>query len=306
MKWAVVLSVLTALIMAGLVAFAYVHGTDLRVLDPQGPIAFQERSVIFITLGLSAIVVIPLFIMLFYFALKYRASGSEANRRHEPNWDHDSWFAEAVWWFVPGVIIVLLGVLSWKTAHSLDPYQPIENGVAPITIQVIALDWKWLFVYPQEGIATVNMVEFPKDTPVHFEITSDAPMNSFWIPSLGGQIMAMPGMTTQLNLLADNVGDYNGFSANISGNGFAGMAFTARAVSEDDFTNWVQSVRGMSQPLDASSYAALAAPSEYNPIAYYSSVAGDIFNDNIMKYMMPAMQGDSMNDMQGMSMQLSP
>lgn len=296
MKTGLILSGVAALAIAGLVAFAYVHGADLRVLNPQGPIGLQERSVIFITVGLAAVVVIPLFVMLFYFALKYRANGKEAHKTHEPNWDHDSWFAEAVWWFVPAVIIVMLSVLAWDTAHALDPYRPIQSSTPALTIQVIALDWKWLFVYPQQGIATVNMVEFPTNTPVHFYLTSDAPMNSFWIPSLGSQIMVMPGMTTQLNLLASNAGDFDGFSANISGTGFAGMAFTARAVSSGDFSNWVASVHQMNNPLDENMYAQLAEPSEYNPVSYYSFVIGDIFNDNVMKYMVPA----NMNGMEGM------
>ncbi|MDR3547717.1 MAG: COX aromatic rich motif-containing protein [Candidatus Pacebacteria bacterium] len=290
MKWQLVLAGLAALIIAGLVAFAYLHGADLRVLNPQGPIGLEERRVIALSVLLPAVIIIPLFVMLFYFAWKYRAGGAAAQQTHEPNWDHDNWFAEAVWWVIPACIILCLSIVAWRTSYELDPFKPLQSEAPTMTIQVIALDWKWLFIYPQQGIATVNMVEFPKDTPVRFEITSDAPMNMFWIPSLGGQIMAMPGMTTQINLLANGVGEYNGLSSNISGDGFAGMTFMAKSVSQDDFNQWVQSVKAGSDPLTPSAYTTLAAPSTYVPVTYYSSVQGDLYTESIMKYMMPGVQ----------------
>ena len=297
MKRNLILPGIAGLIIVGLVVFAYVHGTDLRVLNPQGPIGLEERWVIGTTVLLAAIVVVPLFIALFAFAWQYRASNPKAHQTHEPNWDHDNWFMEVIWWAVPAVIVVGLCIMAWQTTHRLDPFKEIQGSGPSMTVDVIALDWKWLFIYPQQGIASVNMVEFPQNTPVHFYITSDAPMNSFWIPSLGGQIMAMPGMTTQLNLLANTQGDFNGFSSNISGDGFAGMAFTAKSVSDSDFQAWVQSVKSQSNPLDADTYTALAEPSEYNPVTYYSSVAGDLFTDNVMKYMMAPMRASSMQGM---------
>ncbi len=289
MKWSLILTGIAALIVAGIVAFACIHGADLRVLNPQGPIGLEERWVIYATVLLSSIVVIPLFILLFVFAWKYRIGNVKTKHEHEPNWDHDSWLAETIWWLVPAVIIVFLSVLAWNTTHELDPFKPLSGSNAPITIQVIALDWKWLFIYPTQGIATVNFVEFPENAPVHFYITSDAPMNSFWIPSLGGQIMAMPGMTTQLNLLANTSGTFNGFSSNISGAGFAGMAFTAKSVSPVDFSAWVASVQKDQNPLNTFSYDSLAQPSEYNPVTYYSSLGSDLFTANVMKYMMSTM-----------------
>ncbi len=230
-----ILPAIAGLIIVGLVVFAYLHGADLRVLNPQSPVGLEERWVIGMTVALAAIVVAPLFIALFVFAWKYRASNSNDAGPHQPNWDHDSWLAEFVWWLVPAVIVVGLCVIAWQTTHQLDPFKELQGNGPSMTIDVVALDWKWLFIYPEQGIATVNMVEFPQNVPVHFYITSDAPMNSFWIPSLGGQIMAMPGMTTQMNLLANSQGDFNGFSSNISGDGFAGMAFTAKSVSDEDF-----------------------------------------------------------------------
>jgi cytochrome o ubiquinol oxidase subunit 2 len=286
MRWNFIWAAVAALIIAGIVAFAWTHGAELSVLNPQGPIGLQERWVIGMTVGLSAIVVIPVFIILFVFAWRYRANNPKARKEHEPNWDHDNWWAEFVWWLVPTAIVICLSVIAWQTTHALDPFKQLQGSEPPITIDVIALDWKWLFIYPAQGIATVNMVEFPTNAPVHFYITSDAPMNSFWIPSLGGQIMTMPGMTTQLNLLASKDGSFDGSSANISGDGFAGMSFTAKSVSEDDFNAWVQSVRQGSNPLNISSYAELAQPSEYNPVTTYSSVTGDLFTTNVMKYMM--------------------
>lgn len=301
MKRNLILVGIAVLVVVGLVVFAFLHGADMRVLNPQGPIGFEERWVIFATIALSAIVVLPVFFFLFLFAWKYRADHPNVHLTHEPNWDHDSWWAEFVWWLVPLVIVFCLSIIAWKTTYELDPFKPLTSSNAPLTVEVIALDWKWLFIYPQQGIASVNLVEFPANTPVHFYITSDAPMNSFWIPSLGGQIMAMPGMTTQLNLLADKSGDYNGFSSNISGEGFAGMAFTAKSVSQDDFNSWVQSIQQQSNPLTSSAYSALSVPSEYNPVTYYSWVDPQLYTANVMKYMMPDMRAmQAMPAMPGM------
>ena len=160
--------------------------------------------------------------------------------KHAPDWEHN-YIAEYCWWGVPIVIIVILAVTTWKSSHDLNPFKPIESEKKPLAIQVVALHWKWLFIYPEQGIATVNFVQFPEKTPINFEITSDAPMNSFWIPQLGGQIYAMPAMRSKLHLIANEIGSFRGVSANISGKGFAGMTFTAKSSSEEDFDAWVQS-----------------------------------------------------------------
>jgi cytochrome o ubiquinol oxidase subunit 2 len=277
---------------------AYLHHVSIPVLQPHGPVARGELSVILITLALCSIVVIPVFSFLFLFAWLYRADNPHSRIHYMPDWDHYTRFIEFFWWLVPTVIVVVLGLLAVSSSHALDPYQPLTGANEPITIKVVALDWKWLFIYPEQGIASINLLEFPENTPVHFDLTADAPMNSFWIPSLGGQIMVMPGMTTQLNLLAYDSGDYNGLSGNLSGKGFAGMSFTARAVSVSDFNAWIQSVRASSNPLSLIRYAALAAPSEYNPITTYSSVDPALYTDIIMKFMMPLNNPtNSMNDM---------
>jgi cytochrome o ubiquinol oxidase subunit 2 len=299
---------IAALIMIGIAVFGFTHSAEMVVLNPQGPVGLEERWVIDVTILLSAVVVIPVFFMLFMFAWQFRANNPKAHRTHDPNWDHDSIWAELVWWCVPTVIVIFLSFVAWKTTYELDPFKPLQGGAPPLMIQVVALDWKWLFIYPQQGIATVNMVEFPANTPVHFYITSDAPMNSFWIPSLGGQIMAMPGMTTQLNLLANNEGSYTGLSSNISGDGFAGMGFTVHSVSPTAFSAWVQSVKQSGTPLTTDSYDALAKPSEYNPVSVYSSIDSGLYTANVMKYMIPAMAPatnapePSMTSMQGMQM----
>ncbi len=287
MKWNFILPCIAAVLILGLVGFTVLHSSHIALLNPQGAIALQERNIMYLTVLLSAIVVVPVFVLLFYFAWRYRAGSVHTELRHAPNWDHDSWQAEFVWWLAPMIIIAILAVVAWKSSHDLDPYQALASQVPPITIEVVALNWKWLFIYPEQGIATVNMLEIPVNTPVHFELTSDAPINSFWIPSLGGQIMAMAGMQTQLNLVANSTGTSDGSSANISGRGFSGMTFPVNAVSSDDFAAWVQSVQGSAHPLTVDTYNELAKPSQYVPPLYYSSVDQGLYTQSIMKYMTP-------------------
>jgi cytochrome o ubiquinol oxidase subunit II len=277
-----------------LLAGWYLRHTSIPVLEPRGPIAQKERQLIIIALLLSLIVVIPVFSLLGIFAWKYRESNTKA--KYSPNLDH-SRIAETIWWLIPSALILAIAVITWNSSHQLDPFKPLNSSTQPITIQVVALDWKWLFIYPQQNIATVNLVQFPSQTPVDFEITADAPMNSFWIPQLSGQIYAMPGMSTQLHLMANTDGSFHGSSANISGQGFAGMAFIAKASSPDDFKRWVSSVKRSPSHLSQDAYAKLAAPSQSNPVAYYASSAAGLYDNVIIKYMGP------MANMQGMAMQ---
>ena len=275
-------AIFLVLIVAGGV---YLHSINIPVLEPAGPIGLAERGVIVLTLLLCAIIVLPVFFMLFFFAWRYRAGSHTSRRSHHPGWDHYDWVAEAVWWLVPSVIIFFLSILAWQSSHALDPYNAIQGSGPAITIDVVALDWKWLFIYPDQGIASVNLVEFPTDTPVHFNLTADAPMNSFWIPQLGSQIMVMPGMNTQLNLMADRDGDFNGFSAQISGEGFSGMTFDAKSVPHADFDQWVALVKRTDNPLSPATYAALAQPSENNPPETFSSVDSSLYTAVVNKYM---------------------
>lgn len=264
----------------------YMRTAHIAVLQSAGPIGLKERQLIFIGLGLSLIIVLPVFTLLFFFAWKYRESNEAATYSPELA---GSRLAETIWWVVPSVLILIISLITWQSSHSLDPFKPLASVTKPLTIQVVALDWKWLFIYPEQHIAAVNVVQFPVSTPVNFEITADAPMNSFWIPRLGGQIYAMAGMSTQLHLMADQPGSYNGSSANISGSGFAGMKFTARASSALDFKRWVNSVKQSPTTLSMDAYNKLAEPSENDPRAYYSSYESGLYDKIIMKYMMPGM-----------------
>jgi cytochrome o ubiquinol oxidase subunit 2 len=236
--------------------------------------------------------------MTFFFAYKYRATNEKA--KYTPDWAHST-ILEIVWWGIPCAIIIVLGTITWTSSHRLDPYKPLESKVKPITIQVIALDWKWLFIYPEENIATVNFIQFPDHVPINFKITADAPMNSFMIPQLGGQIYAMAGMQTKLHLLATEMGDYNGMSVSFSGPGFSGMKFIARVSSDADYHNWLNSVRASKESLTMGSYNKLAKPSEDNKVQYYGSVQNNLYNDVMMKFMMPMGEMNGMKNMKDMN-----
>lgn len=261
----------------------YLRHANIQVLNPKGSVAHDERNLIVFTVLMGALVLLPVFIMTFTIAWKYREGNTKA--KYRPDWDHNI-FAETLWWGIPTAIIVVLSVVTWTTSHSLDPHKALGNAT-PMKIQVVALDWKWLFIYPQQGIASVNYVQFPVGRPVQFEITSSGPMNSFWIPQLGSQIYAMAGMSTHLNLEADSVGDYRGSSANISGKGFAGMNFTAHVGSESDFNAWVSGVQHSSSSLSMSSYQALALPSENDPAAYYALATPGLYNRILLQFQLP-------------------
>ena len=274
-------------VAAGVFIYAHASGASIPVLDPMGPIALGERTVIIVTLLLCSIIVVPVFVLLFYFAWRYRASNPNTKQHHSPNWDHDNPMAEFFWWLVPSVIIAALAVLAWQSTHALDPYKPLAGSGEPLTVEVVALNWKWLFLYPDQNIATVNMLEIPVNSAVHFEITADAPMNSLWIPALGGQIMAMPGMNTQLSLLASKEGTFTGLSGNLSGEGFAGMTFPVHSVSQSEFDAWVAGVKQAQSPLTLPMYTELAQDSTDNPPAYYSSVEQNLYTTIISKFMTP-------------------
>lgn len=269
----------------------YLHRHYVAVFQPRGTLGHQERNLILIGLLLAVIVVVPVYALTIGIAWKYRAGNAKAH--YSPDWDHGR-LLELTWWAIPGVIILALSVIAWQSAHALDPFKPLGSLDTPINIQVVSLDWKWLFIYPKQGIASVNFVEFPANVPINFDITSDTVMDSFWIPALGGQIYSMPGMSTQMHALADQTGSFSGSSANISGRGFAGMTFTAKAVSYDQFNSWVTAIQKSPQPLTDIAYYRLAEPSQNNPPAYYSHVQNNLFNDIVMKYHSPiqTMPGD--------------
>lgn len=261
------------------------YKAHIDVLFPKGMIAFKQRNLLFILQAIMLLVVIPVYILTFVFSWKYRAHNPKGN--YDPDLE-DSKLAEFVWWGIPFIIIIFIGALTWIKTYELDPYRPLASDVKPMKIQVVALQWKWLFLYPEEKIATVNFVQFPEKTPIDFEITADAPMNSFWIPQLGGQIYAMPSMRTKLHLIADKEGEFRGSSANISGVGFAGMHFIAKSSSKEEFQKWVQSAQQSQSDLGLEEYAKLVAPSENNPVATYQLTDESLFDQIIMKYMHPA------------------
>lgn len=259
-----------------------IHFRDyISVLFPQGLIAFEERNLLFFIQALMLVVIIPVYILTFIFSWKYRAHNPRA--KYDPDLV-DSPLAEYIWWGFPLVMTLIIGGVTWIKTYELDPYKPIESQKKEMIIQVVALQWKWLFIYPEEKIAGVNFVQFPKDTPVRFEITADAPMNSFWIPHLGGQIYAMPKMKTQLNLMANETGDFRGSSANLSGEGFSGMTFTARASLEAEYRKWIESAKQSEKVLTLEEYNKLAAPSQNNPVEIYRLTDETLFDQVINKY----------------------
>ena len=261
---------------------ALLSGCKASLLDPAGRIAADEKSLIITSTLLMLIVVLPVIFMTLYFAWKYRASNTSAT--YTPNWSY-SHRIEAVVWAVPIAIVLVLGVITWKTTHELDPYRPLTSNVKPITIEVVSLDWKWLFIYPEQHIATVNEIHFPAGTPVNFKITSDTVMNVFFIPQLGSQIYAMAGMQTQVNLIADTPGTYDGLSTNFSGAGFPDMKFTATATSQADFDAWVAKVKASPNKLGLDNYNEISKPSSKDPVKYFSTVEPVLYAAVLDKYM---------------------
>jgi cytochrome o ubiquinol oxidase subunit 2 len=231
------------------------------------------------------IAVIPVYFFLFFFVWKYRAGKAGANYSPDMRSNFGIGF---ILWAIPAAIIGIIGIINWKSTHALDPYNPIASDAKPLTIEVIALPWKFLFIYPKQNIATVNFIEFPVNTPLNFELTADAPMSSFWIPQLGSQIYAMAAMSTQLHLIANTVGDFKGMDTEINGAGFSGMKFIARSATQADFNSWVKGVESSPNALSANVYNQLAAPSENNPPAYYAPVEANLYNTVMMKFMAPA------------------
>ena len=293
--------VLAILLLLSL-AVSFLSDKNIAVLNPKGVIANEQYRLIIISTLLMLIVVIPVFVMTFWFSYKYRAGNKKA--KYSPDWDHSN-LVEFTWWAVPSAIIVVLSVITFKSTYALDPRKPLNSDKKPLTVQVVALDWKWLFIYPEQNIASVNYLQIPRDTPIKFEITADAPMNSFWIPQLGGQIYAMAGMNRQLNLVANEVGTFDGSSANLSGEGFAGMRFKAVASNEVGFQQWVTKTKLSSNKLTLATYKELAGPSKDNPPTFYSSVDENLYDYVVMQYMQP-MRGMKHGNSSGYSAESEP
>jgi cytochrome o ubiquinol oxidase subunit 2 len=244
------------------------------VLDPQGPIAAAERLLLINSTAIMLVVVVPVIVATVAFAWWYRASNTHATRSLDESYEGR---VEFVVWSIPALTVILLGGVIWIGSHQLDPRAPIPGKSDPLRVDVVALDWKWLFIYPDHGVATVNQLVIPAGTPIEFRLTSATVMNSFFVPQLGSQIYTMGGMITHLHLLADNPGEYPGFSANYSGDGFSWMRFVVKSVPAGDFNAWLQQVRGAGSGLDEAAYAELAKPSRDVPPTTYRSVEPKMF-----------------------------
>lgn len=259
------------------------HGNSTGVLNPKGIVAYEERKLLFDTFALMLIVVLPVIVMSLVFVYHYQVS--HHIRDYKPNWSH-SFFLESLWWGIPCVIIAILAVLTWKKTHLLDPYQPIPGAsTPPMLIQAIALPWKWLFIYPEQNIATINYLVIPTGRQVEYWLTTDnVPMSAFFIPQLGSQIYAMAGMRTRLHLLANVPGVYDGLNTQYNGNGFSGMHFPVRVVTPNEMEAWVQQVKKSPYQLKDDVYLKLLYPSLEDKPAFFSWVQANLFNNVVDTY----------------------
>lgn len=244
------------------------------VLAPRGPIGNTELVILYDATAIMLAVVIPVILLTIGFAWWFRADNTRA--RYLPDWEY-SGRIEMIVWSIPALVIVFLGGIAWIGSHDLDPPRPIESAVAPLDVDVVSLDWKWLFIYPNEGVASVNQLVVPVGTPVRFRLTSASVMNSFFVPQLGSQIYTMAGMTTRLNLQADQPGEYRGLSAQFSGDGFSDMHFDVAAVPVEQFAKWMESTKARGRTLDAAAYNALAVPSKAVAPMTFADVAPGLF-----------------------------
>jgi len=267
------------------IGYLYLKTVNFAVLNPKGEIAAKEKNIILFAMMLSLFILVPVFVMLITFAFRYNEKNKKA--KYTPEFDHSRIF-ESIWWGIPTILIIILSIVTWQSSHSLDPFKPISSTKPTLNIQVVSMNWKWLFIYPDSQVATVNDLTIPINTPVNLEMTSDAPMNQLWIPQLAGQIMCMPGMVTHLNIIGNTAGTYRGVSSNISGKGFAGMSFKAHVTSDNEYKNWISQARKSQNVLNLKGYQELNVPSEYVPATYYSYASPGLFSYIYNKYMGPA------------------
>ncbi len=280
-KWFKWIFILFLIDLSLLLAYL-VQGKNVALFNPKGLIASEQLKLTLYSAGILFAIAIPTVILLYIIAWKYRESNKKA--KYEPSTKNGKLFVLSIW-VIPSIFILVLAFVMLPATRKLDPRKTITSNNKQLTIQVIAMRWKWLFIYPEQDIATVNFVQIPVDTPVEFVLTADeSPMSSFWIPNLGGQLYAMTSHVNRLNLIAETSGDYPGSSAEITGAGFSGMKFVTRAGTQQDFDEWVQKVKNSPDVLDIANYDNLLLPSENNATAYYSQYEPDIFNRLIAKY----------------------
>ncbi len=259
-------------------------GCNTLVLSPPGDVAAQQGHLIVVATLLMLIVIVPVIFLTLFFAWRYRASSAKAT--YKPDWDHSTQLELAIWG-VPLLIVIALGAVTWIATHLLDPYRPLDRiapgkpvpeGVEPLEVQVVALDWKWLFVYPDYGVASLNEMAVPVDRPVRFRLTSSTTMNAFYVPALAGMIYTMPAMETRLNAVMNAEGDYEGFSSHYSGAGFSQMRFRFRGLSEQGFSEWIAAARGSGEALTRAEYLALEVPGKRGPVRLFSAVDDGLFD----------------------------
>jgi cytochrome o ubiquinol oxidase subunit 2 len=263
----------SALLASGL------SGCGSAVLDPHGPIGRQEKLILIDSTAIMLAIVIPVIIATLLFAWWYRAGNPKATRHLD--WSY-SGRIEFIVWAIPALVILFLGGIAWLSSHDLDPPKPIPSRVTPLDVDVVSLDWKWLFIYPDAGVASVNKLVLPVGTPVRFHMTSASVMNSFFIPQLGSQLYTMAGMATKLNLMVDDPGTYHGLSAQFSGDGFSDMTFDVAALTHEDFEQWLDATRTGGGNLDAAGYETLTHPTAKDPQHTYGTVTGGIFEAILM------------------------
>jgi cytochrome o ubiquinol oxidase subunit II len=251
------------------------------ILNPKGPIADAERGLLIDAFSVMMLVIVPVIVMALAFAWRYRSSNRRAT--YAPTWSYSA-KVDAVVWLIPALIVIAVAVLVWRSTHKLDPYREIASSAPPLDVQVVAQDWKWLFVYPEQGIAVVNQMAIPAGRPISLRITSDTVMNSFYVPALAGQIYAMAGMQTRLQMLADAPGRFVGRNTQYSGGGFSDQHFEVLALTAADFDAWVAKAKQSPDKLDAATYARLTEKSRRNPVTYYATVEPKLFDSIIEKW----------------------
>jgi len=259
-------------------------GCHLAVLSPAGPIGEGDRTILLNALAIMLAIVIPTLLATLTFAWWFRASNARA--RHLPTWAY-SGRLELIVWSIPALVVFFLGGIAWIGAHELDPGRPLDSKIQPLEIQVVSLDWKWLFIYPEQGIGSINRLVVPSGVPLHFRITSASVFNVFFVPRLGSEIYSMYGMTTQLNLLAEQPGLYNGLSAHFSGDGFSDMAFEVQAVTTEQFLGWTSTVKTIGPDLDNAAYRGLLRQSQDVKPYTYRTVQSGLFDDIVTQRLPP-------------------
>lgn len=274
--------VLLGLIGLGLVIAALLRGRDVILFNPKGLIAGEQHRLMVVSVLIMLGIAVPTLALLYFFAWKYREGGAGATVNHRST---NSKTVTLLFWALPALVVLTLASLMLPATQKLDPRKLIQAKNEPLTVQVVALRWKWLFIYPKQDIATLNFVQIPVNTPVQFELTADeAPMNSFWIPHLGGQLYAMAGHQNRLVLMAETPGDYTGRAAEINGTGFADMRFITRAGSKEAFDTWARQVKRSYGALDGAEYNKLLTPSQNNQAAFYSGVQAGLYDTILLKY----------------------